>query len=359
MPISEQKQWAKEFYKGVENSLKPSFSPDYKTLDEMGIRHDVRQSIKHGFFSSMCSSVATTLSEKKSFLEICCEESQGKILIGANVNLPKLENIIELLIHAEKVGCSHAFLGLPRKFSPDSEEDVYNYYRQIADSTKLPITLYGCASPALRRFHPSGILIDVFDRLADVPNFVAMKLTQPINLSLAFQLCERLSDRLLIAPAHLDLVPIIAKHYNVQWLGEWVVESVQSPEKPYLVEFMDLLNKRQFDQAMKIYWQMEPAYRYLYELQESFLLRGSHPWAHIKYYHWCVGGNGGLIREMKEHSDQSAMLDAPGRQKIRDLYRKIGISPVEAIEEEFVVGKANYARGVRLNELSETPLYLQ
>jgi 4-hydroxy-tetrahydrodipicolinate synthase len=357
MPMSEQKQWARENYKGVEDSLKTAFSPDFEELDEDGIRHDVRQSIKHGFFAAMCSSTYTTLEEKKRFLEIVCDESRGRILVGVNAALAKIEDCLELLAHAEKIGCTHAFVEYPRNLRPESGEEVYRYLRRLTDATGLPIILYGYHCPALRHLHSSGIVIDVFDRLADVPNVVGMKLTQPINIGSAFELCERLGDRILFGPANLELVPMLARNYHVQWVGQWVVESLQSPEKPYLVEFMDLINKEQLDKAMTVYWQMAPAYKYVHELQKSYLLKGSHPWAHINYYHWCVGGNGGLPRGSMQSSDEAAILDASGRKEIQDCYKKIGISTVEEPEEEFIVGKANYAKGIRANHLTRTPLY--
>jgi 4-hydroxy-tetrahydrodipicolinate synthase len=82
------KQWARENYKGVEDPLKTPFSLDFEKLDEDSIRFDVRQSIKHGFFSAKCSSTYTTLEEKKRFLEIACDEGRGLILIGANITQP-------------------------------------------------------------------------------------------------------------------------------------------------------------------------------------------------------------------------------------------------------------------------------
>ena len=96
MAMSEQKQWAKENYKGVENSLKTAFSPDFEEFDEDGIRHDVQQSIKHGFFAAMCSSTYTMLDEKKRFLEIVCDESRGRILVWVNAALSKIEDCLEL-----------------------------------------------------------------------------------------------------------------------------------------------------------------------------------------------------------------------------------------------------------------------
>jgi 4-hydroxy-tetrahydrodipicolinate synthase len=353
----EKKEWALHHYKGIENSLKASFTPDFTSLDEEGIRHDVRQSIKNGFFSTMCSSTGITLAERKQFLEIVRSEVGDQMMTGANVAQPSLEESLDLLAHAEKLGCSHAFVSFPRKLQPQSEEEIYRYYRQITDATNMALVLYAFDSPALRGFDPSGIVTNVFDRLADVPNVVAMKLTQPINPATAFQLCERLADRILIGPASLDMVPLLGRHYQVQWSGQWIVEAVQSPDKPYAVEFMDLIHRRRFDEAMKIYWLLEPAYRLVHRLQAPLLVKGGHPWAHMRYFQWCVGGNGGLTRETGHSKDQVCVLDKAGRQEIIDTYRSIGIEPVCGPEDEFIVGRANYSKGIRPKDMASLPLY--
>ena len=166
-----------------------------------------------------------------------------------------------------------------------------------------------------------------------------------------------MSDRILIGPASLDLVPILARHYRAQWSGQWIVEAVQSPEKPYAVEFMTCINDGRFDDALKVYWQLEPAYRLVHEIQAPLLVKGGHPWAHMRYFQWCVGGNGGLSRDTKHSQEQVAVLDAAGRQKIVDTYRRIGIEPVGSPEDEFIVGRANYAKGIRRGDLPELPLY--
>src|SRR5262249_28074617 len=80
--------------------------------------------------------------------------------------------------------------------------------------------------PSLRRFHPSGIPINVFDRLADHPNVVGMKMTHAMPAGLAYELCERLSDRILMGPVNLDLVPVLGQHYkNIQWSSQWISDS--------------------------------------------------------------------------------------------------------------------------------------
>lgn len=357
MAVSEHKQWAREHYRGVENSLKASFSPDFRELDVDGIKADVQQSRKHGFFSSMCSPSGVTMEERKRFIELICREARPHMLVGANVNQPTLEDALDLLAHAEKAGCTHAFIGSPRTMEAATEDSLYTYFKKVSESTSLPLILYGYDSSALRHLHPSGIVINVLDRVAELPNIVGMKLTQPINVGLAFELLDRLGDRLLFGPANIQLIPILAKSYGIQWTGQWIVESLQSPEQPFLVEFMDRIGKGDLKAAMTPYWAMTPAYKHVHNLQEGHLAVGNHPWAHINYYRWCTGGNGGLPRPSKKPVDPSAVLDAHGRDKIKDIYKRMGIAPASEVEEEFVVGRANYNKGVRVADMPATPFY--
>jgi 4-hydroxy-tetrahydrodipicolinate synthase len=196
----------------------------------------------------------------------------------------------------------------------------------------------------------------VFDRLADHPNVVGMKLTHPMNAVTAFEICERLSDRLILGPCNFDHIPLLAKHYkNIQWSGFWITDSLQSPEKPYAVEMMDLVNKGRMADALKVYWRMEPLVQGIYDLQAPLLLHGSHPWAHMKYIQWVTGGNGGLLP--LKPAPYLPALDAQGRDLIKSNFKKAGITPVDRPEEEFLVGKAAYAKGVRASQLSSKPLY--
>lgn len=44
------KEWARGFYQGLDATILPSFTPDELALDEAGIRHDMRQIMRQGFF---------------------------------------------------------------------------------------------------------------------------------------------------------------------------------------------------------------------------------------------------------------------------------------------------------------------
>jgi 4-hydroxy-tetrahydrodipicolinate synthase len=353
--LSTQKDWAREHYKGMENLFMPSFSTDFKSLDEDGIRHDVRQCIRQGFFSMMLSGVGIRgVEENKQFTGIVCDEAKRKLLTGLIVSQGDLEGDLDIIKYAEEIGATHLFVHPAVSIlGAKSEEDIYRIFLSRIEATQLPVVLYA----NFNSFNKIGVMLNVFDKLADLPNVVAIKLTQPMNLATAFYICERLSDRLLIGPVNLDFVPMLAKHYRVQWSGQWNVEAVQSPEKPYAVEFMKLLNKQCFNEAMAVYRQFEPALNAFFELQAPLLKKGGHPWTHMKYYQWCGGGNGGLLRDLHAPVEQVPVLDAAARKTIRDAFGKVGITPVTAPEEEFIVGKSAFSRGVRAIEMKEKPCY--
>lgn len=349
---SEHKDWARQHYAGIENLLLPSFSADFADLDEAGIRHDVRQSIRQGFFATMCARFNGTPEEYKRVVAIACDEAGDRIQVGINAGRPTIAESLDLLAHGKRVGCTHAFVAVRAKVA--DEDELFDAYRTIIEHSELPIVLYAFRAPGSRHLHPSGVPINVYRRLADLPQVVALKLTQTLNPVTALQLCEALADRVLVGPADLSLIPLLARQFPIQWSGQWTVDAVQSPEKPYAVEFMRAVSGGDWEAAYKTYWALQPAYRAFSELQAPLLHQGSHPWMHMKFHQWVVGGNGGLIREPKE---VEATLDAAGRAAIRAVCRSIGITPYDGPDDEFVVGKSNFAKGLRPADLSSAPWY--
>ena len=350
------KAWARKHFRGIENLFLPSFTADFAQLDEEGIRADVRQAARQGFFSTLPVNLGLkSRDESRRLLEIVADEARGKILVTAGAGGRTFDEQVDGLRFAERAGASQIFLSLQRA---ETEAQVVTAARRLIEATDLPIVLYGQPDDEFMRFHPSGLPLDAFDRLASLPNVIAVKFTQVMNLATAYELAARVSDRLLIGPVHLEAVPLLASRHHVQWSGQWTVEALQSPERPYGVEFIDHIGNGRMKEALEKYWILHPAYQAFYDLQGPPLRLGGHPWCHQKYYQWLTGGNGGLLRDLGESAERVPPLDAAGRRAIREVFKTVGIGTVDLPDEAFMVGNAAYQRGTRLRDLKATPQYV-
>ena len=332
---SELKEWAKEHMVGVENCLFPSFSPDLSELDEEGIRWDVRQSIKHGFFSTLCAAESgLTFEEAKRFVEIAADEAGGDILVSVTLLFDSFEQNREMLQHAEKVGCHSVLLGYPASWYAKSEEEIYAVSKEMCDSTNLAIVLYPTPHYNFQRLHNSGFPLDALSRLADLENVIAIKVGEP---GLIADCARRFGDKILVACPVERFLPLMVLGFKQQWMGAGCYEVFQSPEKPYLVDYFRKLREGQIDEAMEIYWMLTPA-RVIFEQQfMPTSMLGTYNWTQQKYYQWCVGGNGGLTRQPSMKIHQHEM------EATKMAFRMIGIDPREP-DEEFYVGRLNYAK---------------
>ena len=158
---TEMKAWAKENFIGPENCTLPSFTPDLSELDEDGIRWDVQQAIKHGFFSTLCAIEAgMSFEEMKRFVEIVADEAKGKILVSITLMCDSLDKNREMLAHAEKVGCSHVLFGYPAAYYPKTSEEIYHLTKEMCGASNLGIVLYPTPHFNFERIHPAGFPID-------------------------------------------------------------------------------------------------------------------------------------------------------------------------------------------------------
>jgi 4-hydroxy-tetrahydrodipicolinate synthase len=348
---SELKKWAKEHFKGIENVLLPSFTPDFSALDEDGIRWDVQQSIRHGFFSMLCA-VESGLSweEAKRFVAIAADEANGKIACAVTLLNDSHTKNMEMIAHGEKVGCTHFLMGYPANMNPKSPEEIMKATLEMCDATNLPMVLYPSPHYNFERFHHSGFPIDLMVRMADIDNVVAIKVGEPGLIS---ECLRGMADKILISCPIERWWPMCWLTFKQQWIGAGPYEFLQSPEKPYMVEYSNLMMEGKMDQAMEIFWKITPA-RVIFEMSHMpVMMLGTYPWTQYKFYQWCVGGNGGVTRQPSMKIHQHEM------EQIRMAYRMIGINP-KSYDEEFYMGRSNFAKaGKRIPEAPAFPPFMQ
>lgn len=331
--------------------------PDLETLDEQAIRLDVRNAIDQGFFSTAVTSVWWDQDDPRwaRLGEIVLDEARGEILVMGTVGSDDVDRDIAAIRQCEKMGFTH--LGLFPVHCGISQEDLYHAYRRRIEATDLPVSVYagqsrGFVFPGMG---PSGVPLDVLDRIADLPNVVAMKLTQPLCLTTTYAICERIADRILIGPVNLDFVSTLGRTFQIQWSGQWNAESLQVPSNQLACRYVNAVAEKNFNRALEIYREMQPVLDLFYEIQAPLIKGGGHPWQHNKYYAWLGGANGGLLPAFGYAEEQMPTLDAATRQRIRDAFAASGLLPTEAPDEQFVVGRAAWNRGVRARDMVFTP----
>lgn len=343
---SELKAWARENMVGVENCILPSFTPDLSELDEDGIRWDVQKSKEHGFFSTLVATeTGLTFDEAKRFVAIVADEAKDDILVSTTLLFDSVEKNRAILAHAEQVGVDSILLGYPANFYAKSAEEVYALGREMVESTGLAVTLYPSPHYNYQRLHNSGFPLDVLERLADLPNVVAAKIGEP---GMAVDCYQRFGDKVLINNPVERMLPMMVSGFKQQWMGAGCYEVFQSPDKPYLVDYFRLLREGRWQEGMDIYWKLTPA-RVIFETQfAATQMIGTYHWTQQKFYQWCVGGNGGLTRQpaLKLHQHEI--------EQTKMAFMMIGIQARQN-DEEFYMGRANYARSGRAAEAPAVP----
>jgi 4-hydroxy-tetrahydrodipicolinate synthase len=345
--------WAREVMRGASSSLLPTFMPDGKSLDEEAIRASVRNAKAQGYFAIGSGGAGCTPEERARMLDIVLDEAGDDIEVyGGAGGAQPLDQAIARCQELEAMGISHIMMSFPRLQTAD---EIYNYCVQLARSTNLGIMLYATGGNELRHIDPCNVPLDVCDKLGDEPNVVAMKLTQIMDPVTAIRCAERFGDRILMGPVNLEFGPFLARHSQVQWTGVWAVDAVQSPDHPYVVEFMDLLRQGRLDEAESYYFKFRQLLQLFWDVQAPWLRKGIHPQAHIKYYNYCVGGNGGLLRPpvSDENPNETWPAITPeDRKLIRDTYAAVGIDTSHLSDEEAKVGRTAMARGARASDVA-------
>jgi 4-hydroxy-tetrahydrodipicolinate synthase len=329
---TERKAWAQERFLGAECSLLPSFKPGSLELDEEGIRHDVRYGISQGFYAMFAAAVGLEGAERQRFLQIATDEAGEHILISSGGGgRGTLEAAVASFREAERLGLSHVMFSPPANFNDD---EAFAFAREATASTDLGIVLY-----ASRREGSRPVPLSLFGRLADLANVVGVKITQVMDAVTTYQICDQLGGKILIGPVNLEHLPLAASVCPIQCTLMWQVDACQSPERPYVVDYLKLLAERRIDDAVALYRQMEPLVQLFWAEQAEVLRQGGHPWELLKYHSWCAGANGGPLRGSATHGLPA--MTPEDRRLIRKAYLDCGIEPREP-EHEFDVGRVNF-----------------
>ena len=160
-------------FTGVGTALITPFRKD-GSIDEPAVRRLARRQIEAGIhFVSPCGTTgeAPTLSdaEKLRVCQLVVEEAAGRVPVLAGAGGYNTREVIELIHALEAIGVD-GILSVTPYYNKPTPEGLFQHYKAIAESTRLPIILYNVPGR-------TGVNLDVptVTRLSALRNIVGVK----------------------------------------------------------------------------------------------------------------------------------------------------------------------------------------
>jgi 4-hydroxy-tetrahydrodipicolinate synthase len=160
-------------FTGCGTALVTPFQPDC-SLDEATLRKLVQRQIRGRVdFLVPCGttgeSPTLTRREHLRVVEIVLQEADGKIPVLAGAGGYNTQEVIELARELESLGAD-GLLSVTPYYNKPTQEGLYQHYRAISRSTRLPMVLYNVPSRCGINLEPLTV-----KRLAAVDNIVGIK----------------------------------------------------------------------------------------------------------------------------------------------------------------------------------------
>lgn len=204
---------------GVIPAMVTSFD-EKETVDEARIRRVARYLVDQGvqglyLTGSTGEAFVMNQEERMQVVEITLDEVQNRIPVIVHVGDIGTKLSIELAQHAEKAGAA-AISSVPPFYWKFSEDRIYEYYRDIAENTSLPMIVYNVPLAGEVGF-------SLIKRLAQIPGVQGVKYTLSTHYDI-LRLKEDLgkdfaiysgSDEMAMSGMAFGADGIIGSFYNV------------------------------------------------------------------------------------------------------------------------------------------------
>ena len=110
-----------------------------------------------------------THDEHEKVIELCIQETKGKIPVIAGTGSNSTAEAISLTKHAEKVGADAALIVTPYYNKP-TQEGLYQHYKAINDNCGIPIIIYNIPSRSV-----IDMTVETMTRLFELKNIIGVK----------------------------------------------------------------------------------------------------------------------------------------------------------------------------------------
>lgn len=162
-------------FEGIMPALITPLNEDNKTVNEKTARELIEFQLSQGadgfyVLGSTGEGLVLDEAERMKMLEICVDQVSKRKPIICHTASMNFDEAIRLSKHAENAGAD-AISAIPPIFFHYRTEDIYNYYKTIATSTKLPFIMYN---------HPAangGMNAETVAKMFEIDNITGVKWT--------------------------------------------------------------------------------------------------------------------------------------------------------------------------------------
>ena len=159
-------------FKGSNVALITPFKNDKLDVDSyIKLIHFHMENGTNGLVPAGTTGESPTLShdEHQKVIDLCIQESKGKLPVIAGTGSNSTDEAISLTKHAEKAGANAALIVTPYYNKP-TQEGLYQHYKAINDKCGLPIIIYNIPSRSV-----IDMSVETMTRLYELKNIVGVK----------------------------------------------------------------------------------------------------------------------------------------------------------------------------------------
>ncbi len=162
-----------EDFRGVIPAVLSVFDAD-EELDETSTREFIRHLMSYdigGLYLTGSTGEAFLMNseERKKQVEIVMDEVAGKLPVVVHVGAISTRESVALAKHAERAGAA-GISSVPPFYFKFSEDQIFGYYRDIAEATSLPMIVYNIPLAGM-------MTVDMIRRLSGIGNVKGVKYT--------------------------------------------------------------------------------------------------------------------------------------------------------------------------------------
>ncbi|MEO7192239.1 MAG: 4-hydroxy-tetrahydrodipicolinate synthase [Vicinamibacterales bacterium] len=220
-------------------------------LDEGAVRRLAARQVEAGVhFLVPCGTTGEaptlSMSERVRLVELVVDEVEGHAMVMAGAGGYDTREVIQAVRAFQDVG-AHGILSVTPYYNRPTQDGLYQHYRAIADTTKLPIMVYNVPGRTGCNVEPSTLA-----RLAQIPNIIGVKEASG-NMTQMTEICRLMPPEFIVLSGDDALaLPLMA-------IGGRGLISVASNEVPAeMVELIEAAEHGDYESARRWHHKMLP-----------------------------------------------------------------------------------------------------